>query len=164
MANLRSTLGTVNGNQSNAVHLGAQSVPSRHRLGSKLGNNPRVGAGSEHPTRFSDDHASSDPRRSQGERASGPNLSGCPSITGRPRRLSQATQNAQVSRIVARLTIARWLEPGEADQSAPKATPTMLEAAAASDMLEAFPFAVEDETWNLFIIRGHADLALAQEA
>lgn len=40
----------------------------------------------------------------------------------------------------------------------------MLEAAAASDMLEAFPFAVEDETWNLFIIRGHADLALAQEA
>ena len=39
----------------------------------------------------------------------------------------------------------------------------MLEAAAASDMREAFPFFSDEEPWERNTLFGHADLAFAQD-
>ena len=76
---------------------------------------------------------------------------------------------ADSARLVLSFTelVAKHTKQGHAapvqEPAAPAATPAMLEAAAASDMREAFPFFSDEEPWERDTLFGHADLALAQD-
>ena len=79
---------------------------------------------------------------------------------------------ADSARLVLSFTelVAKYQEQGRAarvvkqEPAAPMATPAMLEAAAASDMREAFPFFDDTEQpWTRDTLFGHAELALAND-